>query len=72
MVKIELATHAAVLSQQGAKFYIVSPAGNVYATMCVDGSVAYQCITDEDPLRALSPSDNRLNSAEQVAGFEIT
>lgn len=69
MVKIKLASHAEVLSKQGDKFYIAGD--RVYATMCVDGSIAYTCLTDEDPGRALDLSDNRLNNALRVTGFEI-
>lgn len=69
MVKIELATHQEVLSKQGDKFYIAGD--RVYATMCVDGTIAYTCLTDEDPSRALELNDNRLNNALKVAGFDI-
>lgn len=72
MLKVTLKTHAEVLARQGDKFYIQSSAGNVYATLCVDGSVAYQCVTDESPENAISPNDNRLNNALSVEGFDIT
>lgn len=71
MIKITLDTHAAVLAKQGEKFYIIAPAGSVYATLCVDNTVAYMCITDEDPSRALAATDNRLNNATAVAGFDL-
>ena len=69
MVKIQLSSHADVLARQGDKFYVQGD--RVFATMCVDNAVAYTCVTDEDPARALSPTDNRLNNAMRVEGFDL-
>lgn len=71
MIKIGLATHAEVLSQTGSRYYVVSPAGSVYATLCVNGETSYECITDEEPGNVLQPTDPLLSGAMQVASFTL-
>ena len=71
MVKIGLKTHAEVLAKQGDKFFVKSPADNVYATMTIDGTIAYVCLTDESPENAIAANDNRLNNAMSVESFDL-
>jgi hypothetical protein len=69
--KIQLKTHAAVLSRSGEKFYTVSPAGIVYATLCVEQAVTYSCITPEDDPSVLLPGDPLLDGALAVDSLEV-